>query len=192
MNVDNEHQGSAQNTGDVNTGGQGQQSQNSDKPDSHLPRNHPDSSNSGNSSAFSVLLVGLGVFLIVVGVLVLLPMAIGPFWQPFRATINLLGALFWPILLITAGVFVVFLARSTARRREEPPLGRPSMPPQGTRLMRSSRNRMIGGVCGGIGEYFNIDPTLIRIIVVVLALLPAGPMVLVYIVAWIIIPLDRR
>lgn len=36
------------------------------------------------------------------------------------------------------------------------------------RLYRSRRNRIIAGVCGGIGEYFNIDPVLIRILAVVI------------------------
>jgi len=46
---------------------------------------------------------------------------------------------------------------------------------------------MIAGVCGGIGEYFNIDPTLIRLLWVFFAL-TYGSGVLVYIIAWIIIP----
>ncbi|MCL2379736.1 MAG: PspC domain-containing protein [Coriobacteriia bacterium] len=66
------------------------------------------------------------------------------------------------------------------------------MPPHGARLMRSRKNRMIGGVCGGIGEYFNIDPTIIRIIAVVMLLFPVGPVFFAYILAWIIIPLDNR
>lgn len=48
---------------------------------------------------------------------------------------------------------------------------------------------MVGGVCGGIGEYFNIDPTIIRIIMVIVALLDGAGVVL-YILPWIIIPDD--
>jgi phage shock protein C len=56
------------------------------------------------------------------------------------------------------------------------------------RLYRSRKNRMIAGVCGGLGEYFNIDPTIIRVIAVLL-LLPGGlPGLLPYIVLWIIVP----
>lgn len=57
------------------------------------------------------------------------------------------------------------------------------------RLTLSQDNRMVGGVCGGIGEYFNIDPTIIRIIMVIVALLDGAGVVL-YIFAWIIIPDD--
>lgn len=54
------------------------------------------------------------------------------------------------------------------------------------RIYRSTKDRMLGGVCGGIGEYFDVDPTIIRLIAVVVALSGAG--ILAYIIAWIIIP----
>ncbi len=48
---------------------------------------------------------------------------------------------------------------------------------------------MLAGVCGGIAEYFDLDPTLIRLAYVVLSVLSAAfPGVLVYIVLWIVIP----
>lgn len=58
------------------------------------------------------------------------------------------------------------------------------------RLFRSDTNKMIAGVCGGIGEYFNIDPTLIRLAWVILSIPTAlfGGLV-AYIIAAIIIPI---
>lgn len=55
------------------------------------------------------------------------------------------------------------------------------------KLMRSIDQRMVCGVCGGIGNYFNVDPTLIRL-VWVLATFFGGSGLLVYIIAAIIIP----
>lgn len=55
------------------------------------------------------------------------------------------------------------------------------------RLYRSRNNKMLCGVCGGIAEYFNIDPTLIRLLAVVFGL-SGGSGILVYIIAAIIIP----
>lgn len=55
------------------------------------------------------------------------------------------------------------------------------------RLYRSSTNYMLAGVCGGIAEYFNLDPTLIRLAWVLFCAL-GGSGVLAYIVAAIIIP----
>ncbi|MCA9325368.1 PspC domain-containing protein [Candidatus Saccharibacteria bacterium] len=55
------------------------------------------------------------------------------------------------------------------------------------RLFRSKSQRMIGGVCGGLAEYFDVDPTLVRLIAVLL-IFTAGGGVLAYLVLWIIIP----
>lgn len=55
------------------------------------------------------------------------------------------------------------------------------------RLYKSNKNKMLDGVCGGIAEYFNIDPTLVRLGAVVLAC-GVGSGILAYIVAAIIIP----
>jgi phage shock protein C len=59
------------------------------------------------------------------------------------------------------------------------------------RLMRSSIDRKIGGVCGGIAEYLEIDSTLVRIIWVLLVLMPVPivPAFLGYFVAWMVMPL---
>jgi phage shock protein C len=55
------------------------------------------------------------------------------------------------------------------------------------RLFRSRKDRILGGVCGGMGNYFNLDPVLVRVIWVVL-LFAAGVGFLAYILAWIIVP----
>lgn len=55
------------------------------------------------------------------------------------------------------------------------------------RLYLSETNKKIGGVCGGIGEYFNIDPTLIRLAWVILIFI-GGTGLLAYLIAWAIIP----
>ncbi|MEG0178471.1 MAG: PspC domain-containing protein [Oscillospiraceae bacterium] len=55
------------------------------------------------------------------------------------------------------------------------------------RLYKAREHRMLCGVCGGIAEYFNIDPTLVRLAFVLLCI-AAGSGILAYIVAAIIIP----
>ena len=55
------------------------------------------------------------------------------------------------------------------------------------RLYRSVHNRKIGGVAGGLAEYFDIDPTLVRLIWVI-ALFAFGTGFLAYIIGWIVIP----
>ena len=56
------------------------------------------------------------------------------------------------------------------------------------RLYRSTADRMISGVCGGIAEYFNVDPTLVRIAAVVLLFVSGGTVGLGYLVAMFIVP----
>ena len=57
------------------------------------------------------------------------------------------------------------------------------------KLYRSNENRLIAGICGGLGEYFNTDPTLVRLIWAAASLFLAGiGGVVAYILAWIIMP----
>lgn len=55
------------------------------------------------------------------------------------------------------------------------------------RLYRSRQDRLIAGVCGGLGDYFNMDPVWVRLIFVIL-LLAGGTTLVVYIILWIIVP----
>ena len=56
------------------------------------------------------------------------------------------------------------------------------------RLYRSTKDRILAGICAGLGKHFDIDPVIIRLVWVALTLLSIGIGVIVYIVAWIIIP----
>ena len=57
------------------------------------------------------------------------------------------------------------------------------------KLTRSRNNRMIAGVCAGIASYFDIDPTIVRLVFVAFALL-GGPGFIAYIVALILMPIE--
>lgn len=59
------------------------------------------------------------------------------------------------------------------------------------RLYRSKHDKVIAGVCGGLGEYFEIDPVIIRLLWILFVLL-WGVGILLYIIAWIIIPLQKH
>lgn len=57
--------------------------------------------------------------------------------------------------------------------------------------LKRSRNQIVGGVCAGIANYFDWDVTLVRVIYAVLSIFTAGfPGFLLYIVLWIIMPLE--
>jgi phage shock protein C len=55
------------------------------------------------------------------------------------------------------------------------------------RLYRSENNRVIGGICGGLGDYFGVDPVLVRLVFVALGL-ANGLGVLIYFIMWLIVP----
>jgi phage shock protein C len=57
------------------------------------------------------------------------------------------------------------------------------------RLLRSRTERMVAGVCGGLGEYLDMDPTVVRVLWVLISLL-AGVGVLLYLIMWVIVPLE--
>ncbi|MGI6376024.1 MAG: PspC domain-containing protein [Anaerolineae bacterium] len=56
------------------------------------------------------------------------------------------------------------------------------------RLYRSSTNRVIGGVCGGLAEYFKVDAEIVRILFVTLAIMFSGTGLPVYLLLWLFIP----
>jgi phage shock protein C len=58
------------------------------------------------------------------------------------------------------------------------------------KLCRSNTDKMIAGVCGGLGEYLNVDPTLIRLLFVLAVLAGFGSSVLLYIIMMVIVPLQ--
>jgi phage shock protein PspC (stress-responsive transcriptional regulator) len=70
-----------------------------------------------------------------------------------------------------------------------PPAAPPPPPSSGRRLTRSRDDRLIAGVCGGLGRYFDVDPVIFRVAFVALLLL-GGSSLLVYAAAWLLLPED--
>jgi phage shock protein C len=81
-----------------------------------------------------------------------------------------------PIALIVIGVVLVIVAQ------------RAHAPAPGSRLYRSRTDRWVGGVFGGLGPYLGIDPVVLRLAFIVLAVAGQGWIVVAYIIGWAIIP----
>ncbi len=60
------------------------------------------------------------------------------------------------------------------------------------RLYRSRSDKVLGGVCAGIGNYFEVDPVVVRLLWVIVTLFSLGLGLLAYIIAWIIVPEEPR
>jgi len=61
------------------------------------------------------------------------------------------------------------------------------MSDESKKLMRSNEDRWLAGVCGGLGEYFNVDPTIFRVLFALMCIFGGGGFI-AYIVLWIIMP----
>ncbi|HEY2458493.1 MAG TPA: PspC domain-containing protein [Candidatus Acidoferrum sp.] len=78
-------------------------------------------------------------------------------------------------------------AQQTAVPGSAAPASAPPYAPA-KRLMRSSTDKKIGGVCAGLADYFDLDPTIVRV-VWLLAIFFAGTGLLVYVILWIVLPI---
>lgn len=66
-----------------------------------------------------------------------------------------------------------------------------SLPNKSKKLFRSRENRVVAGICGGLAEYFGIDPTLTRILFIILAF-AVGSSIWLYIILIFIMPLELK
>ena len=130
--------------------------------------------------------LAIGVVMLVLGGLLLLGQFdlfdLGPLrfhFFPWR--------LFWPLALIGVGVFLI-VNRATVQET----LGDVKRKAAESRIRKSSSNKMIFGVCGGLGQYFRIDPTVVRVLWVIAALFTKGVAVLLYIVLAVLLPQDAE
>ncbi len=122
-----------------------------------------------------ILIVGGGIFLL---------REIGMFHYFNLFDISL--STIWGILLIAIGIVLLFQARRQPTGEETEEINQKQ---QGDRkIYRSKSDRMISGVCGGIGNYFDVDPSFIRIGWVLATLFSVGIGILVYIILIVIFP----
>lgn len=115
-----------------------------------------------------------GVILFIAGLLLLFGI-IGPVAGMFAGITLAMGHILWPVLLIGLGLYLYF--------NEKDPQGKPLMGsifPEGKTLYKSKTDAKLAGVCGGIGQYFDIDANIIRIFWAVATLGSFGFGVLAY------------
>lgn len=58
------------------------------------------------------------------------------------------------------------------------------------KLVRTSDDKWIAGVCGGVARYLGVDANVVRLVVAALTVLGAGSLILVYLLAWVLMPSD--
>ena len=108
----------------------------------------------------------------------------------FDADVALVRAA-WVVLSIWPGAIVLGVIAYVAAWALMPRADVPdATAPARTRLFRSRTDRRIGGVCGGLAEYFDVDPTIMRVSWVIVSIIFGAVVfgVVAYLVAWFIIP----
>lgn len=123
--------------------------------------------------------VVIAVVLIVSGVVLFLDRTGGAWWGLVRSAVRDAARLAWPVVLIGLGALLLIASRQ----------GGLVVSMEGKRLFRSRTERMIGGVLGGLAAYLGMDPTLLRIIYVIVAVTTGlGPALIAYLIALVVIP----
>lgn len=56
------------------------------------------------------------------------------------------------------------------------------------RLVRSTKDRKLAGVCAGLANYLEVDPTIVRVIFVILGLPGGAPGIIIYVLLWLVMP----
>lgn len=126
------------------------------------------------------------MFFIFLFVLLLFVVWIWTIVHCLNSRLNPAEKLFWIVvilLLSIIGAALYFIFSKTVK------LGKINV--RGKKLLRSRKNKMIAGVCGGLGNYLGVDPTLIRLLWVLFAFFSFGMGILAYVIAWIIIPEEK-
>jgi len=125
-----------------------------------------------------------GILLIVVG-LVLLINAYVPQYQHLWFWWRPMGRVLWPLFLVVIGLWILGkqLHKSTMEQEQ-----RAATAGARKKLYRSSSERMVAGVCGGLADFWRADPSIVRIIWVLVTLASAGLGILAYVIMWILLP----
>jgi phage shock protein C len=136
-----------------------------------------------------------GVILVIIGILFLVK-NFG--WFAFHHYWQISWGLILPIIFILIGMALIY-SHQQSRGRNRPEQGKQQQEGQTDmntqqqeapykRLYKSRRDRKLFGVCGGLGDYFNLDPTVIRILFILLTILSFGTGIILYIAMAIFVP----
>ncbi len=144
------------------------------------PTGQPGETRTDRKRFFGILLILLGAFILMINLGWIAQIG----WWSFSRSVVL------PVLLILVGLMFIYI--HTHKKPAPATEGRPeSPPPQPRELRRSTSDRKLFGVCGGIAAYFAIDPTIIRFLFVVLVLASFGWGLLLYIILGLLMPEEK-
>ena len=128
-----------------------------------------------------------GALLIIVGIaLIFKQMGLFHYLQIW----NVPWQMIWAIMLISLGAFLMFnrnKGQDDESAEETFSTGKGEVP-KSNQVYRSRTDKMLAGVCGGLADYFHLDPTIVRLLYVVLSLASVGIGVVIYIIMMLVFP----
>jgi phage shock protein C len=128
----------------------------------------------------------LGVLAVVIGLLALSSAFLPWFWR--MSSFRVVG----PLVLILIGAALLLRPSAATSRDATPPQSQAEAADRShRRLVRIHHGRKIAGVCNGLGAYFGVDPTVVRLLWIAL-ILAFGAGILIYLLLWIVMPLSDR
>ena len=122
----------------------------------------------------------IGILLVIYGAWQLAERIFAPWWGSISRVLSAVAGIAWPVAIIVVGLLVIYAVRQG------------KLHVAGQRLMRSTSNRKIAGVCGGFAAYLGIDAVFVRIMWIVLLFASLGTALLIYLICWVIIPEEPR
>jgi phage shock protein PspC (stress-responsive transcriptional regulator) len=134
----------------------------------------------GRSDKNRVALI-IGTVLVCLGLWQLLRHFFGNILSVLLNVIGLVVGILGALAIIAVGILLVIAARRDKLNF-----------PNGKKLYRSTRNRKIAGVCGGIAEYLSVDHATVRIITLVLAVAAWYLIIPLYLILWVALPPDTQ
>lgn len=147
-----------------------------------LPEN-PHEEDAPSHSVNTTLIIGF-ILVVIGGILLLRQMGNFYYFRLFDISFSTI----WGIMLIGVGIVLLFQTNKKSADEKGVSAQEEIKAQNEHRLYRSKNDRMISGVCGGIGEYFNIDPSFVRIAWVLATLFSVGIGILIYILLIFILP----
>ncbi|MCL1846449.1 MAG: PspC domain-containing protein [Coriobacteriia bacterium] len=131
----------------------------------------------------NTIVVLIGGFFILMGVWFLFSQVFGVALHMFWRTFTIILSILCSLTIIAGGVLLLVSARQKSTDQT---------PGKSKKLCRSTSNKKLGGVCGGIAAYLNIEPVIIRVVVVALCLISFYLIVPLYLILWMVMPPDSR
>jgi len=128
-----------------------------------------------------------GALLIIVGIaLIFKQMGLFHYLQIW----NVPWQMIWAIILISLGAFLMFNKNKSQDDESVKETFAPGKEedPNSKQIYRSRTDKMLAGVCGGLADYFHLDPTIVRLLYVVLSLASVGIGIVIYIVMMLVFP----